>query len=78
MIVHIASAYWHISFGAQNADEGFYAVATRSVTEGEMPFRDFGFPQPPFVLYANCLPMRIVGFGLFAQRSVNAVGQRLL
>jgi hypothetical protein len=73
VVVHVTSAWWQISFGAQNVDEGFYAVATRAVTEGEIPFRDFGFPQPPLVLYANCLPMRFVGFGLFAQRSVNAI-----
>ncbi len=73
VVLHLSSACWHILFGALNADEGFYAVATRAVAHGEMPYRDFGFSQPPLVLYANALPLRLVGFGLFEQRSVNGL-----
>ena len=71
--VYLAGARWHIYHGAQNTDEGFYAVATRAVAQGEMPYRDFGFTQPPLVLYANSLPLRLIGFGLFQQRVVNGV-----
>ena len=71
--LHVASAAWHVGFGGMNSDEGFYAVATRAVAQGEMPYRDFGFSQPPLVLYANCLPLSAVGFGLFAQRAVNGL-----
>jgi 4-amino-4-deoxy-L-arabinose transferase-like glycosyltransferase len=71
--IHLVSAGWHVLFGALNADEGFYAVATRAVAQGEMPYRDFGFTQPPLVLYANALPMRLLGFGLFEQRVVNGL-----
>jgi 4-amino-4-deoxy-L-arabinose transferase-like glycosyltransferase len=71
--VYLASAWWHIFHGALNPDEGFYAVATRAVTQGEMPYRDFGFTQPPLVLYANSLPLTAVGFGLFQQRFVNGI-----
>lgn len=73
VIVYLASAAWHIFHGALNPDEGFYAVATRAVAQGEMPYRDFGFTQPPVVLYANSLPLRLTGFGLYAQRSVNGL-----
>ncbi len=72
-LVHLASAAWHVRFGALNADEGFYAIATRSVAHGEMPYRDFGFTQPPLVLYANALPLRLLGFGLFPQRALNGL-----
>ena len=71
--LHVASAAWHVGFGGMNSDEGFYAVATRAVAQGEVPYRDFGFSQPPLVLYANCLPLSAVGFGLFAQRAVNGL-----
>jgi len=71
--VHVLSARWHILYGAQNADEGFYAIATRAVAAGAVPYRDFGFTQPPLVLYANALPLRLVGFGLFPQRTLNGL-----
>lgn len=69
--VYLVSACWHVQYGAFNTDEGFYAIATRAVAAGEMPYRDFGFSQPPVVLYANALPLRLIGFGLFDQRAIN-------
>lgn len=72
-LLHLASAGWHVRFGALNADEGFYAIGTRSVADGEMPYRDFGFTQPPGVLYANALPLKLTGFGLFPQRVINGL-----
>lgn len=69
--LHLVSARWHVLRGAFNADEGFYAIATRSVAQGDMPYRDFGFTQPPLVPYVNALPMRLFGFGLFPQRAIN-------
>lgn len=71
LAIHLASAGWHVFYGAMNSDEGFYAIATRSVAQGEMPYRDFGFTQSPGVLYANSLPLRLIGFGLFPQRALN-------
>jgi 4-amino-4-deoxy-L-arabinose transferase-like glycosyltransferase len=71
--IYATSAWWHVFHGALNPDEGFYAVATRAVAQGEMPYRDFGFTQPPLVLYANNLPLTAVGFGLFQQRFVNGI-----
>lgn len=71
LAVHLVSARWHILHGAHNTDEGFYAIVTRSVARGEMPYRDFGFTQPPVVPYVNALPLRALGFGLFQQRALN-------
>src|SRR6187551_3337098 len=73
VVVHLLSAGWHVLFGALNTDEGFYAVVTRAVAEGEVPYRDFGFTQPPLTPYVNSVPLRIAGFGLFSQRMVNGV-----
>lgn len=73
LAIHLTSARWHVLHGSLNADEGFYAIGTRAVAQGEMPYRDFGFPQPPLVLYANALPLQAAGFGLFAQRAVNGL-----
>lgn len=69
--LHVAVARWHVRHGAPNADEGFYAIAARAVAAGEMPYRDFGFTQPPVVAYANALPLQLAGFGIFPQRTVN-------
>jgi hypothetical protein len=55
-----------------NADEGYYAVAARSVLEGKLPYRDFGYTQMPLLPYVNGLAMRVVGFGVIEQRAVNA------
>lgn len=71
--LYLTSAWWHVFHGALNPDEGFYAIATRAVAQGEMPYRDFGFTQPPLVLYANSLPLSTTGFGLFPQRVVNGL-----
>lgn len=73
LALYFISARWHVLHGAINTDEGFYAITTRSVAQGEMPYRDFGFTQPPLVLYANALPLRFLGFGLFPQRIVNGL-----
>lgn len=75
--LYFISARWHVYYGALNTDEGFYAITTRSVAQGEMPYRDFGFTQPPAVLYANALPLKILGFGLFTQRIVNGAWSAL-
>ncbi len=72
-LLYVVSARWHVLYGGMNADEGFYAIGTRSVAHGEMPYRDFGFTQPPGVLYANALPLRLAGFGLVPQRIVNGL-----
>jgi 4-amino-4-deoxy-L-arabinose transferase and related glycosyltransferases of PMT family len=70
---YIGAAAFHVAFGALNVDEGFYAAATRSVWQGEMPYRDFGFTQPPLVAYANAPLLGTFGFGLFQQRIANGL-----
>lgn len=73
LALYFISAHWHVFHGPINTDEGFYAITTRSVAQGEMPYRDFGFTQPPLTLYVNALPLRLLGFGLFPQRIVNGL-----
>lgn len=56
-------AYYCLN-GELNADEGFYLLASRLVTEGYRPFRDFGFTQTPLLPYANLPWLSLFGFSL--------------
>jgi 4-amino-4-deoxy-L-arabinose transferase-like glycosyltransferase len=71
--LHAAVAAMVIRHGALNPDEGFYAAAARAVWEGAVPYRDFGYTQPPLLPYVNGLVLRLTGFGLFEQRAVNGL-----
>jgi hypothetical protein len=71
--LHLISATWHVWYGGLNADEGFYAIAARSVWQGDLPYRDFGYTQMPLLPYLNGLLMQATGFGLFAQRAINGL-----
>ena len=72
-LVHLVSAAFHVYCGAMNADEGFYAIAARSVMEGDLPYRDFGYTQLPLLPYINGPFLALTGYGLFEQRWLNAV-----
>lgn len=69
---YLAIAGWHVLANGTNADEGFYAIAARSVWEGDLPYRDFGYTQFPLYPYINGAIMQVIGFGLFEQRLANA------
>ncbi len=70
---HLLFASWNILYSGQNYDEGFYAVAARSVWQGDLPYRDFGYTQMPLLPYINGLMMHLTGFGLLEQRAVNGL-----
>jgi len=71
--LHLVSACWHVLYSGMNSDEGFYAVAARSVWQGDVPYRDFGHTQMPLLPYINGLMMQLTGFGLFEQRAINGL-----
>jgi 4-amino-4-deoxy-L-arabinose transferase-like glycosyltransferase len=71
--VYVIFSVWNIIYSGANADEGFYALAARSVWQGDLPYRDFGYTQMPLLPYINGLVMQLTGFGLFQQRAVNGV-----
>lgn len=68
-----AGVAWCAARSPWNLDEGFYAVAARLVSEGEVPYRDFGFSQGPGYPVVMALPMRLAGGGFVAQRVVASV-----
>lgn len=73
MGLHLMFGFWNTLYSGQNADEGFYALAARSVWQGELPYRDFGYTQMPLLPYINGALMRVIGFGLFEQRAINGL-----
>lgn len=70
---YLTAAMFFVRHGALNPDEGFYAAAARAVFAGEIPYRDFGYTQPPLFPYVNGLVMYFTGSGLFVQRAINGV-----
>jgi 4-amino-4-deoxy-L-arabinose transferase-like glycosyltransferase len=70
---YLGIAVFHVPYGSMNVDEGFYAAATRAVWRGDVPYRDFGFTQPPLVVYVNAPLLQLTGFGLFQQRALNGL-----
>ena len=56
-----------------NADEGFYVVAGLRVIEGRALYRDFFFPQMPYLPYVEALAMAFTGPSLLAMRWVGVL-----
>jgi hypothetical protein len=69
--IYFANHGYFCTHSRMNADEGFYAIAARSVMRGQLPYRDFGYTQMPLLPYANGLAMTFAGFGLTSQRVCN-------
>jgi len=59
--------------GALNIDEGFYGLSSRAAMQGLLPYRDFGFTQPPLFPYINGAVMKLTGFGFIGQRLASAL-----
>jgi hypothetical protein len=62
---------YYLDVGRMSADEGFYAVASRNVMQGEIPYRDFAYTQMPLLPYINGAVMSLVGWEMDTQRAIN-------
>jgi hypothetical protein len=61
-----------------DGDEGFYLMASRSVFEGKIPYRDFFFTQMPLVPYLYGLWLQITGRSWISARVFSATLAALL
>ena len=61
-----------------DGDEGFYLMASRSVFEGKIPYRDFFFTQMPLVPYIYGLWFQITGRSWLSARAFSAALAALL
>ncbi len=72
-VVFAAVAAMLVSCGMRNADEGFYALASKLVYAGQVPYRDFAYTQTPLFPYMQGAAMELVGFGVREQRWLNVL-----
>ena len=70
---HLSLCIYYLNHGFMGADEGFYAIAARSVMDGRIPYRDFAYTQMPLLPYLNGLVMEIFGYTMATQRAINLV-----
>ena len=62
---------YYLDVGRMSADEGFYAIASRNVMHGEIPYRDFAYTQMPLLPYLNGAAMSVLGWQMDTQRAIN-------
>jgi hypothetical protein len=62
---------YYLDMGRMSADEGFYAIASRNVMQGELPYRDFAYTQMPLLPYLNGAAMTVLGWEMDTQRAIN-------
>jgi Dolichyl-phosphate-mannose-protein mannosyltransferase len=60
-------------FGAVDNDEGYYGLAAKLTFEGEVPYRDFFYPQAPLLPYVYGAWMQVFGISLEATRALSVV-----
>jgi hypothetical protein len=67
-VVLAATALW---WSPLNQDEGWYLMAAQRVSEGQLPYRDFAFTQPPLfpLVYQGATPL-VKTHGLLAGRMI--------
>ncbi len=61
----------HFLWGSFTTDEGFYALASRNVSEGMKPYRDFAFQQMPLLPYVYAAWFRLCGASIETARALS-------
>src|SRR5919204_5802399 len=51
VVLYAAVSVVFVVWGRLNADEGWYLYAGRLAWRGQLPYRDFAFPQMPLTAY---------------------------
>jgi hypothetical protein len=62
---------YYLDMGRMSADEGFYAIASRNIMQGEIPYRDFAYTQMPLLPYINGMMMSMFDWEMDTQRAIN-------
>jgi hypothetical protein len=60
-------------WGVVDNDEGYYGLAAKLTIQGEVPYRDFFYPQAPLLPYVYGAWMQIFGVSLQATRALSVI-----
>jgi dolichyl-phosphate-mannose-protein mannosyltransferase len=60
-------------WGAVDNDEGYYGLAAKLTTHGEVLYRDFFYTQSPLLPYVYGAWMEVFGFSLAASRALSVI-----
>jgi hypothetical protein len=61
------------AWGVVDNDEGYYGLAAKLTTQGEVPYRDFFYPQAPLLPYVYGAWMQVFGVSLEATRALSVI-----
>jgi hypothetical protein len=60
-------------WGVVDNDEGYYGLAAKLTIQGEVPYRDFFYPQAPLLPYVYGAWMQVFGVSLAATRALSVI-----
>jgi hypothetical protein len=60
-------------WGVVDNDEGYYGLAAKLTVQGEVPYRDFFYPQAPLFPYVYGAWMQVFGVSLEATRALSVI-----
>jgi Dolichyl-phosphate-mannose-protein mannosyltransferase len=61
------------AWGVVDNDEGYYGLAAKLTIHGEVPYRDFFYPQAPLLPYVYGAWMQVFGVSLEATRALSVI-----
>jgi hypothetical protein len=73
LVAYLAVSLLYVFAGRIHVDEGAYLYAANRVMEGELPYRDFFFLQPPVYPYVYGPLQRLLGPGLTVGRATSVL-----
>ena len=73
LLLYLAGSLAFVQTRPIDGDEGYYASAARLVSEGQVPYKDFFYPQTPVVPFAYALAYKVVGSTIVGLRSWSAI-----
>lgn len=73
LVPYVWLAWPLVHYGPYNSDEGWYLYDSYLTWQGQIPYQDFAFPQPPMVLLVHGFFQAMWGPSFYLGRIVNMV-----
>ena len=71
LVTYLLTHVFILYTGSYIGDEGYYLYGGSLAIKGRIPYRDFAFWQPPFILYVYGIAGRVLGHSLVVGRWVS-------